>query len=220
MLSLRHRDFVHARALVWACAATAILCASCAGQYLRHTLEQEGYEFLDDSAWVFRRYDVVADETTLAFMSRTDSFGLRVLILSTWPGRVPPEKGQVHLVFVGSDERLAQGNRFLAVDRGDCLKAQFAVDDKRLGPWPAVKRETGRFKSKDSDSTPSGRRVLGYGPASLFEEYFAFEVGTEDLRTIANAEIVLGRVCSIEFAWDERTLEELGLYAAQFPPLQ
>ncbi len=193
------------------CLACLVASTSCSGLYFRHNLESEGYEFPVDDYRIFTRYDVISDTTITGYASPMDSFGLRTLFLSHRAGKggIAPS---THTVVIGSDESLGRGNTFLVADEGECLKGLIATEAARFGPWTAFHSRTGKLATSRGGTGEAGTRLLGYGVAMLFEESFAFDVPTADLAAIAMSVTVAGRVCTLEFTWDEETLDGLRRY--------
>lgn len=209
-MAVRHRLFQPA-ILVPALVVCVLLLPGCAGMYFRHNLESEGFDFPIDGYRIFTRYDVISDSTITGYATPMDSSGLRTLFLSRREGKGAAAPS-AHTVVIGSDESLGRGNTFIVADDGDCLKGQIATDSARFGPWKAFHSRTGRLATSRSGGDEGGVRLLGYGVAMLFEEGFAFEIPTGDLAVIASSGTVVGRVCTVEFTWDEETLEGLRRY--------
>lgn len=205
-----HRQ-IQIAVLTLASISCAFVLTACAGQYFRHNLESEGFDFPIDGFRIFTRYDIISDATITGYATQMDNYGLRTLFLSRREGKGAAAPA-AHTVIIGSDESLGRGNTFIVADDGDCLKGQIATESARFGPWKAFHSRTGKLATSRSGGDEGGVRLLGYGVAMLFEESFAFEVPTADLAAIALSGSVAGRVCTLEFTWDEEMLDGLRRY--------
>lgn len=196
-----------------ACFVCLVASTSCSGLYFRHNLESEGYDFPIDGYRIFTRYDIISDTTITGYAAPMDSYGLRTLFLSHRAGKGGAAPA-THTVVIGSEESLGRGNTFLIADEGECLKGLIATESARFGPWQAFHNRTGKLATSRAGAGETGTRLLGYGVAMLFEESFAFDVPAKELAEIANQATVAGRVCTVEFVWDEDMLEGLRRYLA------